>query len=648
MKLANSSSGGKLVLLEVTKPDKLGIGFAMGLLPGWWLGNLNPNVSTQSMLTFQGVDEGRQWSPCVSDMEWNDIFSRNGFSKAEAIFQDYQNEWCQETSVMICTALDSSDILPSPMDLLVIADDHLAFQNEIADSLQKRLTLATGSRCEILPLRDVSKRANLQDVFCISVLELGVPFLRDLEIGAYSNLQTLLTTAQHLLWVSGNERDRDPLSIGMVEGLGRVLHNENPSHTFVTLSLRSSADTGASTQYEHSIVKTLIATVQRRKNDLYEREYVEENGMIKLGRIIEARYLDHHLSVQQLPCQSKVLPFGFGQPLVLSVASPGLLDSLHFRADKELSEDLAPNEVEVEVRAVGLNFIDLLTALGRLDRKNMGTECAGVVVRVGEQAEFQVGDRVMLAYVNTFRTFVRCPSECAVKIPDCLPFLEAAALPTTLTTAYHTLIDTANLQKGESVLIHSAAGGTGQSAIQIAQYLGAEIYVTVGSNAKKQFVIERYGIPESHIFSSRNTSFVERIKRMRKDRGIDVILNSLSGERLIASWECIAPFGRFIEIGKNDILAHNKISLFPFARNVTFSAVDMAAMGLERPKHVQKLLRDVVTLVEAGKLRVSQPLQSYRLSELEQAFRYMQTGKSMGKLVVEMIKEDQVSVGAHD
>ena len=602
----------------------------------------------ESKLTFQGVDEGRQLSPCVSEMEWNHILSRNGFSKAETVFHDYQNEWCQETSVMICTALDSSDLPPAPMDLLVIADDHLPSQNEIADCLQKQLAMAMGLNCGILPLRDVSKTANLQNVFCISVLELGFPFLRDLEREAYSNLQTLLTTAQHLLWVNSHERDGDSLSIGMVEGLGRVLRTENPSHTFVTLSLSSPVDTGASTQYDHCIVKTLTATLKQMRNGPYERDYVEANGMIKVGRIIEARYLDHHLSVQQLPCQSQVLPFGFGQPLVLSVASPGLLDSMHFRVDKEMSEDLALNEIEVEVKAVGLNFIDLLTALGRLERKNMGTECAGVVMRVGEQAEFQVGDRVMLAYVNTFRTFARCPSDCAVKIPDHLPFFEAAALPTTLTTAYHALIDTANLQKGESVLIHSAAGGTGQSAIQIAQYLGAEIYVTVGSNAKKQLVIERYGIPESHIFSSRNTSFAEGIKRMREGRGIDVILNSLSGEQLIASWECIAPFGRFIEIGKNDILAHNKISLFPFARNVTFSAVDMAVMGLERPKHVRKLLRDVMTLVEAGKLRVSQPLQSYRLSELEQAFRHMQSGKSMGKLVVEMITEDEVSVGAPD
>ena len=219
-------------------------------------------------------------------------------------------------------------------------------------------------------------------------------------------------------------------------------------------------------------------------------------------------------------------------------------------------------------------------------------------------------------------TFARCPWQCAAKFPERLSFPEAAALPTILSTAYHALNEVAHLKKGESVLIHSAAGGTGQSAIQIAQRLGAMIYVTVGPAIKKQLIMEHYGIPESHIFYSRDVSFAKDIERVTNSIGVDVVLSSLAGESLIASWECIAPFGRFIEIGKKNILAHQKLPMFPFARNVSFSAVDMATMGRERPAHSRKGLESVVNLMESGSLHAPRPLQIYKLSEVEQAFRH--------------------------
>ena len=125
--------------------------------------------------------------------------------------------------------------------------------------------------------------------------------------------------------------------------------------------------------------------------------------------------------------------------------------------------------------------MDLLITLGWLDRSYIGTACAGIVTHVGKHAEFHIGDRAMLGYVNIFKTFARCPWQCAVKIPEHLSFPEAAALPTTLGTAYHALNEVAYLKKGESILIHSTAGWTGQSANQIAQRLGAAIYATVGS-----------------------------------------------------------------------------------------------------------------------------------------------------------------------
>lgn len=175
---------------------------------------------------------------------------------------------------------------------------------------------------------------------------------------------------------------------------------------------------------------------------------------------------------------------------------------------------MAANEVEIEVQAVEVNFMDCLTALGRINKSTFGGECAGIVTRIGQECGLQTGDQVCAGTLGCFKTFVRCDTRLVTKIPDDLSFVEAAALPVTYVTSYHALNVFAQLQKEESVLIHSAIDGTGQSAVQIAQHIGAEIFVTVGSEEKKMVIMDLYGIPDDHIFYSRNTTFAQGIMRM--------------------------------------------------------------------------------------------------------------------------------------
>ena len=214
----------------------------------------------------------------------------------------------------------------------------------------------------------------------------------------------------------------------------------------------------------------------------------------------------------------------------------------------------------------------------------------------------------------------------------------------TYTTAHHALIETGRLLKGETILIHAAAGGTGQAAVQLAKNIGAEIFVTVGSESKRNLLMDLYGIPKDHIFYSRNTTFAQGVMRMTQNRGVDVVLNSLAGEGLSATWECIASLGRFVEIGKRDIHSHSRLDMFQFAKNVSFSAVDIFGMSRERPGLVRKSLSAVMALVAEKKVCASQPLSTYSVSQIEDAFRYMQSGKNVGKIVVDMKKDDQVLV----
>jgi NADPH:quinone reductase-like Zn-dependent oxidoreductase len=172
---------------------------------------------------------------------------------------------------------------------------------------------------------------------------------------------------------------------------------------------------------------------------------------------------------------------------------------------------------------------------------------------------------------------------------------------------------------------------------------GATVLVTVGIDAKKQFLMETYGIPPDHIFSSRDpASFAWGVKRVTSGKGVDVVFNSLSGEGLVASWECIAPYGRFVEIGKKDILARNQLPMSGFEKNVTFSALDISSFPRDRPHVGRKALEEVFALIVKGTLKPAQPLQVYGVSEIEKAFRTMQSGKTFGKIVVDMRPDDIV------
>ena len=589
-------------------------------------------------------DPDRRWSPCISKNGWDEIATRNGFSSSDLVLDDYTKESCKEFSAMIFTAIEPS--YPASSNRLSIAlliSSGSTSQQKLAVEVQSELKVAGYAECRIATFTAATSDVDLGSEFCISLLDIDGPIFDGLDGATFGALQALLTSGTNLLWVKDLGKCEVPPCSGILEGLARTLRTENPQLVFVTLALQ---DLGVSPQ--GSVAKILLvlrATLAGMADGSFEREFIEEDGMLHISRITEASAPMQKSFSPPSSMQHTVKRIEEGPPLKLLVESPGLLDSLTFIEDRVADSALANNEVEIEVMAFGLNFMDLLGALGRLDNLQfLGSECAGIVTRSGGEADLKVGDRVAMTYTDAFKTRVRCPYQCAVKIPDNISFTEAAAIPTTFTTAFHSLHEIARLQRGESVLIHSAAGGTGQSALQIAQYLGAEVYTTVSSDEKKHFLMDRYGIPEDHIFYSRNTSFSKGIRRMTQGQGVDIILNSLAGEMLVASWECIAPYGRFIEIGKKDIQTNNNLPMFPFAKNVTFSAVDMAGMGDIKPLHIRRMLEEVMRLVAAGKIHPPRPIQEFRVSDIEQAFRHIQSGKHMGKVVITVNKRDEVKV----
>lgn len=286
-----------------------------------------------------------------------------------------------------------------------------------------------------------------------------------------------------------------------------------------------------------------------------------------------------------------------------------------------------------------------MVAMGQIPDKLFGFEAAGFVRRVGENVtNVEVGDRVAFLAHGAHRTIHRVRAQYAMPIPETMSFEEAAGVLLVHGTAWYALMEIARAQKGQSVLIHAAAGGVGQAAIMLSQHLGLEIFATVGSDDKKKLIQDHYGIPNDHIFNSRDLSFVKGVKRMTSGRGVDVVLNSLSGEALRQSWYCIAPFGTFVEIGMKDILGNMRLDMRPFLQDAKFAFFNLNRVMKERPELMNEALSGAMALLSSGATRPVQPLTVYPVSQIEDAFRLMQAGKHRGKLVLTYSASDVVPV----
>ena len=321
----------------------------------------------------------------------------------------------------------------------------------------------------------------------------------------------------------------------------------------------------------------------------------------------------------------------------LALARQGQLDSIGVEACQR--DAPGPWEVEVEVLAAGLNFKDVLFAAGLLPEAEaaglrFGLECAGRVIRIGPLAEqHRPGDAVIAFGSGCLQHYAILPAAQALAMPPGLSFAEAAGVPTAFVTAYYALVHRAHLQPGETILIHAAAGGVGLAAVRIAQSLGATVLGTAGNREKRAY-LERLGI--GGVFDSRSADFVDGVRRHTGDRGVDVVLNSLGGELLRASLSCLAPYGRFLELGVRDIHARQPLDLGYFAKAISFHAI---SVGPGMPGFAE-IFSEVVDRIANGEL-APLPYRLFPLAAACDAFGHMARAQHIGKVVLALRPEAQ-------
>ncbi|CAG2176514.1 unnamed protein product, partial [Oppiella nova] len=297
-------------------------------------------------------------------------------------------------------------------------------------------------------------------------------------------------------------------------------------------------------------------------------------------------------------------------------------------------------KTRVEIYCAGISFHDVMLATGRIPSgpEQLITDCTLGCEYVGRRAD--TGERVMgIDMGRTFATSLNANIHSMTTVPEHWSMTEAATILSTYCTLYYALIKRANLKQGESILIHSAAGGVGQSCINMCQHYGSDIYVTVGTDDKKQFLMKEYNIPENRIFNSRDILFKNQIKEATKGRGVDIVLNSLAGEKLDASYECVANSGRFVEIGRYDMLQNKKLGMFDFVRNILFIGIVIDIVIMDDMDFFAEFYDWVHKNSKNGCVK---PITytTFNASEYDKAFRYMTTGKHMGKVIIKMRDEE--------
>ena len=424
----------------------------------------------------------------------------------------------------------------------------------------------------------------------------------------------------------------------MVTGLARSLRKEDAGLRLVTLDLDEKTRL-PNDQVSDTILRVFKHTFGSDSPvSLADTEFLEVDGVLQIPRIVGNKRKDEYLVRETHSPVPEPQPFvQQGRPLELKVGQVGQLNSIFFQDDLSLKCELGSDEIEIDVKSTGMNFKDVMIALGQIPfYHKIGLECSGIVTAVGSNVtEFCPGTRVCAMAKGAYANFTRVPQDMVAKIPESLGFTQAASIPLVFCTAHYALSDVGRLSEGESILIHAAAGGVGQAAIMLAQEIKAKVFVTVGSQDKKNFIMQTYGISSSHIFSSRDTSFQQELMVMTNQKGVDVVLNSTAGEILRQSWQCLAPLGRFLEIGKRDLVQNANLEMGKFIDSVSFSAIDLGILADTKPHVFKRILTDVIKMYENNIIRLVSPIMVHSISEMQQAMRQMQSGKHTGKIVIE-------------
>ncbi|MFB6262474.1 MAG: SDR family NAD(P)-dependent oxidoreductase [Bradymonadaceae bacterium] len=410
---------------------------------------------------------------------------------------------------------------------------------------------------------------------------------------------------------------------GAIEGLMRVLRNEAPALEPTTIDLS-----------EPPPARELDATVREFVARTAESEVAVRGGdryALRLGRFGLAA-ADRRMAAETIDT---------GEAFALERSRSGGLEEIGLRPAERRRPQAT--EVELDVRAAGVNFADVVSAIGALEETDtgigrLGYGCTGRVVRVGEAVDrFEPGDRAVAIgpTARCFGGYATLDARLAASIPGDQSFVEAATIPTAFLTAWYALVVEGRLGEGETVLVHSASGGVGHAALQIVRAFGAEAVATAGTERKREYLEESFDL--IGVSDSRSRAFVDDVREWTGGEGVDLVLNSLTDELMTAGLELLGPFGRFLDLTKSAMFEEGTLDLDRFDRNVAYVGIELTRVAAHGPDLVASMWDEMAPLFEQGVGGLSAlPVdRRFPVDEVGRAFRYMSRGEHIGKIVVE-------------
>uniref|UniRef100_A0A0B7KGY7 Uncharacterized protein n=1 Tax=Bionectria ochroleuca TaxID=29856 RepID=A0A0B7KGY7_BIOOC len=584
---------GRLLLQELSpNSGSQWINFVRGLQPEWW----------------HGADDSRVQEPYASTERWQNELLAAGFDVPESVVEDGQLN-----ALFIAKPAKKT---PALKKITLLARDASSDLSPVILGLQERGYSITRSTLDDAPEPGV-------DV--ISLLDAEGPFLTDITKDNFDKLKAFMDRldGSGLLWVTPASpiQAKDP-RYAQILGLARVIRSETGMHFGVVYSGDGNADSTKDT----SKLLDIFAHFQSRDAEdeilTPEMEYALHEGVVKVGRLFPFVLTD------------LLLTSDAGDAVTLSASRSGRQAELQWsrRETKKPSGD----EVQVDVYASALDSRDVRIATGSIDTSSpfLGHEAAGIVRHVGPQVQhLQAGDRVILLGHGTLATTVTESAQRVIRIPNNLSFNDAATLASAYGLVIYSLKQVGQLERGQSILIHDAAGAVGLAALQVARHAGAEIYATAGSKEEIEHLHSSWNIPQNRVFSSKDVSFRAGILRETSGEGVDVVLSSLSGELAQASWDTVAEFGRHISIGSD---------IGDAARpNRSFHHVDWNRLQSTKPAIIQRLLRSVLELFEERAILPIQPVAVYPATQIQDAFELVQKSEQqIEKVVIELRNVD--------
>ena len=609
------AAGGILLLAE--QHSDWSTSFLEGIDPGWWRRrDKAPDLPL---------------SPLLSPATWQQLLKDTGFTDTETFFEPAAEGLAEGAYLLLArNPVRDNPIFSEPVaaSWLLVADEFSAtLANHLGSRLQssgQQVTIASRIAEDLLQTTDHIVYLPGWDDTPEQAADTITQLMEDVRLLAARTGKTprfwLVTRGSTLITGCPAESESSPAQSALW-GFGRVVMNEYPQLACTLIDLVCNPAT--------------VNLADRLVNEL-----LVPDGSNEIVLSAAARYCLVMQEATNQQIRTAEQPKKKSERFHLDFHVPGQLRNLVWLPD--VKRQLGDDEVEVCTRATGLNFRDVMYLMGLLPDEavengfagaSLGLEFAGVVSRVGTRVKGLLpGDAVMGFGASCFASHVVTRADAVAAMPENWSFEAAATVPTVFLTVYYALKQLAALQPGERVLIHGAAGGVGIAAIQLARYLGAEIYATAGSDEKRDFVKL---LGADHVFDSRSLAFADDILDATAGEGVDVVLNSLAGEAMRRSLDVLKPFGRFLELGKRDFFENTPVGLRPFKNNISYFGIDADQLLISRPRLAVQLFREVMALFREQAL-APLPHRVFAVNRIRDAFRVMQQARHIGKIVVSL------------